>query len=450
MVASLILLLAFVIPQGRVARLFFEARSAHCYSISLSDMVTMPHSQSGDLSKLKIDADQRRSSAEQARRRRITRLAVVGALVVAVVALLAWSGMLSRPVEVRTVKVANMFPSRALTLLNASGYVVAQRKAAVSSKATGRLQELYVEEGKRVKEGDILAQLENQDLKATLEEARAAQKVANAALENAEAEFHEAELQYNRNKALRESGAVSVQAFDTAEARYRKAVASRTSAIFAVHKAEASVRVAEVNLEYSLIRAPFDGVILTKNADKGEVVAPFGAATNAKAAVATMADMKSLMVEVDVSESSLEKVKPGAAAEIRLDAFPGERFPGTVHMIVPTADRSKATVLTKVKFNTLDERVLPEMSVKVAFLERPLKPEEQSSFLGIPSAAIRRTPEPAHVFVIRDEKAVLTPIKIGRQWGDTVEIVSGLKDGDMIVAPVPNDLKNGRRIKVLE
>ena len=410
----------------------------------------MPDSQSQELSKLKIDAGQRRSSAEQVRRRRITRLAVIGVLIIAVVGVLAWSGMLSRPTEVRNVKVADMFPSRALTVLNASGYVVAQRKAAVSSKATGRLEELFVEEGKRVKEGDILAQLENQDHKATLEEARAALKVAKGSLDNAEAEFHEAELQYNRNKSLRESGAVSVQAFDTAEARYRKAVASRTSAVFAVHKAEASVRVAEVNLEYSLIRAPFDGVILTKNADKGEVVAPFGAATNAKAAVATMADMKSLMVEVDVSESSLEKVKPDASAEIRLDAFPGERFPGRVHMIVPTADRSKATVLTKVKFNKLDERVLPEMSAKVAFLKRPLKPDEQSSFLGVPSAAIRRTPEPAHVFVIRGDKAILTPVKIGREWGDTVEILSGLKQGDTIVAPVPKELKSGSRIKVLE
>lgn len=410
----------------------------------------MPDSHLADLSKLRIDADQRRSSAQQVRKRRITRLAVLAILVVAVVAALAWSGMLSRPIEVRTVKVAQMFPSRALTLLNASGYVVAQRKAAVSSKATGRLEELYVEEGRRVKEGDILAQLENQDLRATLEEARAALKVAKAALENAEAEFHEAELQYNRNKSLRESGAVSVQAFDTAEARYRKAVASRTSATFAVHKAEASVRVAEVNLEYSLIRAPFDGVILTKNADKGEVVAPFGAATNAKAAVATMADMKSLMVEVDVSESSLEKVKPDASAEIRLDAFPGERFPGTVHMIVPTADRSKATVLTKVKFDKLDERVLPEMSAKVAFLERPLKPDEHAAFLGIPGSAVRTSPEPAHVFVIRDDKAILTPVKIGRHWGDTMEILSGLKEGDIIVAPVSKDLKDGRRIKVLE
>ncbi len=122
-----------------------------------------------------------------------------------------------------------------------------------------------------------------------------------------------------------------------------------------------------MNLEYSYIRAPFDGVILTKNADVGEVVAPFGASLNAKAAVVTMADMDSLMVEVDVAESSLERVKPGGTAEIKLDAYPEDRFPGTVHMIVPTADRSKATVMTKVKFNRLDPKVLPEMSAKWRF-----------------------------------------------------------------------------------
>jgi RND family efflux transporter MFP subunit len=410
----------------------------------------MDNTQSGELSKLRIDSDLRRSSSQQVRRRRNLRRAALGFAVVVALGVLAWSGVLSSPVPVKTVKVAQMFPSRALTALNASGYVVAQRKAAVSSKATGRLEQLYVEEGKFVKEGDVLAQLENQDLRATLDEARAALRVATAALENSEAEFHDAELQYNRNRPLRDSGAVSAQSFDAIEARYRKAVALRTSARFAVERAGASVKVAEINLEYSLIRAPFDGVILTKNAEKGEVVAPFGASMNAKAAVATMADMGSLMVEVDVSESSLEKVKAGAAAEIRLDAFPGERFPGTVHMIVPTADRSKATVLTKVTFDRLDKRVLPEMSAKVAFLERPLKGDEQTAFLGIPSTALSNSSKPANVFVVKDDKAVLTPVTVGRKWGETVEILSGLSEGNIIVAPADSALKDGTRVKVLE
>jgi RND family efflux transporter MFP subunit len=210
------------------------------------------------------------------------------------------------------------------------------------------------------------------------------------------------------------------------------------------------VEVAEVNLEYSLIRAPFDGVILTKNADEGEIVAPFGAATNAKAAVATMADLRSLMVEVDVAESSLEKVQVGSAAEIRLDAFPNDRFPGTVHMIVPTADRSKATVMTKVKFNQLDPRVLPEMSAKVAFLSRPLKDSEEKSFLGIPLSAIRKVGKQDVVFRISDGIAHSVSVGLGRSWDDTVEVLSGINEGDTIVLVPDERLESGRRVSVKE
>lgn len=366
------------------------------------------------------------------------------------VVFLAVTGRLTPAVEVTAFKVSATFPSRALTVLNASGYVVAQRKAAVSSKATGRLEKLYVEEGKYVREGDILAVLENKDLQASLEEAGASLKVANAALRNAEAELHDATLNYNRQKALRQAGAVSEQAHDTAEARYKKAVASETSARFAEDRAKALIKVAEVNLEYSVIRAPFDGVILTKNADQGEVVAPFGASANAKAAVATMADPESLMVEVDVSESGLEKARLGQAAEVRLDAFPNDRFPGKVHMIVPTADRSKATVMTKIKFDKLDPRVLPEMSAKVAFLSRPLKEDESTPFLGIPLTAVRKTARGESVFRINDSRAHEIRIKTGRQFGETREVLSGLKEGDVIVFKPEPSLADGRRVRVRE
>lgn len=402
-----------------------------------------------DLSKLKIAPDERWSPRK--RNSRLPAWWVIPAVLAALIlAYLAWSGRLTAAVDVKTAKVARMFASRALTTLNASGYVVAQRKAAVSSKATGRLEHLYVEEGKVVKQGDIVATLENQDLKATLDEARANVKVAQAALANAEAELQDATLNYNRQKALRETGSVSIQSFDAAEARYRKAVAMTTSARFGVDRTKASVEVAEVNLEYSLIRAPFDGVILTKNADEGEIVAPFGAATNAKAAVATMADLKSLMVEVDVAESSLEKIKVGGSAEIRLDAFPNDRFSGTVHMIVPTADRSKATVLTKVKFNQLDPRVLPEMSAKAAFLSRPLKDDEERPFLGIPLSALKKAGKQDIVFKIKDAIAYSVSVKVGRSWDDTVEILSGLNEGETVVLSPGERLESGRRVSVKE
>ncbi len=403
-----------------------------------------------DLFRLKIEAEQKSFSQAAKTRLRQPGFVALGILGLAAIGFGLWVGITRSPLEVQSIKASNMFVSRALTVLNASGYVVAQLKAAVSSKATGRIEHLYVEEGKSVKEGEIIAQLENRDLEATVEESKANLRVARAALKNAEAELDEATLNYNRHKALKETGAVSEQTFDAAEARFKKASAMETSARYTVDKADHSVKVAQVNLEYSLVRAPFDGVILTKNADKGEVVAPFGAALNAKAAVATMADLNSLMVEVDVAESGLEKVKVGGAAEIRLDALPGERFPGTVHMIVPTADRAKATVLTKVRFNKRDDRVLPEMSAKVAFLERALKDDELEPFLGIPVSAVRENGNQHLVCRVNDNRIHLIPIQIGRNWGEALEIVSGLKLGDLIVLQPTENMVDGTMVKKKE
>jgi RND family efflux transporter MFP subunit len=400
-----------------------------------------------DLSRLRIKSDQKWTRDTLFSNKLFVGIMFVATAIIAILVVM-WTGVLKRPVEVNVAKVAMTFPSKALTILNASGYVVAQRKAAVSSKATGRLEKLYVEEGRRVKQGDTIAQLENRDLKATLDEAMANLRVTRANLKNAVAELDDATLNYNRQSSLKQSGSVSIQAVDSAEARFKKAMAAETSAKFSVEKSEASVKVAEVNLEQSFIMAPFDGVILTKSAEEGEVVAPMGASLNAKASVVTMADMSSLMVEVDVSESSLEKVKLGAPAEIRLDAFPNDRFSGTVHMIVPTADRSKATVLTKVKFDKLDDKVLPEMSAKVAFLSRPLSKGENVAFLGMPLAAVKSESGNDCVFQVEEGIARLRTVKLGRKWDDTSEVLSGLKEGDLVIIKSTEPVHDKSKIKV--
>ncbi len=403
-----------------------------------------------ELTKLKID-DQKRSYAENGRKRH-RRSIWVGVVVGGglVVGLLALTGILTPAVEVQSARVSETFASRPLTILNASGYVVAQRKAAVSSKATGRLEKIFVEEGNQVKANQVIAKLENRDLAASVEEADANLHAAEARLKNAEAEVTDATLYFERHQMLKEKGAVSIQTFDIAEARYKKAIASERSARYEVERAQATKKVAEIGLEYSFIRAPFDGVILTKNADEGEVVTPLGGAANTKAAVVTMADLDSLKVEVDVSEVGLEKVKVGAACEIRLDAFPKDRFPGTVHMIVPTADRAKATVLTKVRFNHRDERVLPEMSAKVAFLSRPLTNDENKPFLGMPVSAIRDSSPQKHVFVIDRNRARKVAIKVGRQWGDTAEVLECAKEGDLVAINPGPKLHDGSKVKTTE
>ncbi len=290
--------------------------------------------------------------------------------------------------KVQVAPVIKIYPSQAVTLLNASGYVVAQRKASVSSKSTGRLSYLGVEEGSRVKKGEIIARLENEDLAAVRDRASANLTAAKATFGQVEAELTDARLNYQRLKQLLAQNLISRQDYDASEARYQKAVAGLANAQANIRSAAAALNEAQTAVEYSLIRAPFDGVVLTKNAEVGEVVAPFGAAVNARAAVATMADMGSLMVEADVAESNINQVKLGQPCEILLDALPGVRFPGKVHMIVPTADRSKATIMVKVAFDSLDPRILPEMSAKVAFLSRSLRRDEEQPRLVVNPKAL--------------------------------------------------------------
>ena len=401
-----------------------------------------------DLDRLRID----RTGGEfrPAGSRRLVLILVLVCLVLAVLAALYFWGPLRPSEEVAVTVVSKVYPAQAYTVLNASGYVVAQRKAAVSSKSTGRLEYLGVEEGSRVKKGQVLASLENKDLIAARNQAVAQVKEAQAGLVSAQAELHDAELQYQRTKTLVRQDLISRQDYDIAEARYKKAQAGVASAQAAIRTAQAGQAEAQAALEYSYIRSPFDGVVTTKYADVGEVVAPFGAAANARAAVVTLADMDSLMVEADVAESNLDKVHQGQPAEISLDAIPDRRFPGKVHMIVPTADRAKATVLTKVKFLEMDDRILPEMSAKVAFLSKPVAEGENRPRLAVSKKALVTRQGQTVAFVVKDNQAKRVEVTTGPAMGDLVEIEAGLKEGDRVVLDPPPSLEDGDRVTVKE
>jgi RND family efflux transporter MFP subunit len=364
-------------------------------------------------------------------------------------ALYFW-GPLSPAQEVAVTVAAKVYPAQAYTVLNASGYVVAQRKAAVSSKSTGRLAFLGVEEGSRVKKGQVMASLENEDLTAARDQGVAQVKQAEADLVSARAELTDAELQYQRFKTLVGQDLISRQDFDIAEARYKKAKAGVAGAQARIRTAQAGLAEAQAALGYSYIRSPFDGVVTTKYADVGEVVAPFGAAANARAAVVTMADLGSLMVEADVAESNLDKVYQGQPCEISLDAIPDRRFPGEVHMIVPTADRAKATVLTKVKFLETDKRILPEMSAKVAFLSRPLSAGEDRPRLAISKNALVTREGRTVAFVLKGSQVKEMPVTVGPALGELVEINTGLKEGERVVLNPPASLSEGDRVKLKE
>jgi len=345
---------------------------------------------------------------------------------------------------------AKVYPAQAYTVLNASGYVVAQRKAAVSSKSTGRLAHLEVEEGSRVKKGQIMASLENEDLVAVRNQAKAQVAEAQAGLVTAQAELTDAKLQYQRFKTLVDQDLISRQDFDIAVARYKKGKAGVLSARARILTAQAGLAEAQAALGYSYIRSPFDGVVTTKNADVGEVVAPFGAAVNARASVVTMADLNSLMVEADVAESNLDKVYKGQPCDITLDAIPDRRFRGEVHMIVPTADRAKATVLTKVKFLETDSRILPEMSAKVAFLSRPLKAGQNRPRLAVPKSTLVKRDDRTVAFVLEGSRVKEVPVSVGPAMGELVDITKGLKEGDRVVLNPPASLKSGARVKLKE
>lgn len=401
-----------------------------------------------DLDRLRIERPAGGAGPAPARRF-LWFLGLVG-LTLALLALLYFFGPLRPAQEVTVVAAARLYPAQAYTVLNASGYVVAQRKAAVSSKSTGRLAYLGVEEGSRVKKGQILASLENEDLVAARNQAAAQVKEAEAELASAQAELTDAHLQYTRYKTLVTQDLISRQDYDAAEARYYKARAAVQSARARIRTAQAGLANAQAALEYSYIRSPFDGVVTTKYADVGEVVAPFGAAANARAAVVTLADLESLMVEADVAESNLDKVSQGQPCEIALDAIPDRRFRGEVHMIVPTADRAKATVLTKVKFLETDPRILPEMSAKVAFLSRPLKPGEDRPRLLVPQKALTTRNGQLVALVVDGRRVKEVQVTVGPTLGELVEVAAGLKEGDRVVLNPPASLQGGDRVRVKE
>ena len=276
-------------------------------------------------------------------------------------------GVRSSPAAERTSSAPAAASAKASSLLSATGYVVAQRKAAVSSKATGRLKELRVKEGDAVERDQILGVLENDDLLALVRQQEAGLAAAKARVAFDEAELTNARLQRDRVLRLLKDHVGTQADLDEAQARFFKAEAELGVARSNVEVAQAGLEKAKVDVEYTLIRAPFSGTVLTKDADVGEIVAPFGSSTNARAALVTMADMDSLEVEADVSEANITKIEVGQRCTISLDSFPGKKYDGVVNSIVPTVDLAKATVLTKIRFVHKDQDVLPEMSAKVDF-----------------------------------------------------------------------------------
>ncbi|MBS4028613.1 MAG: efflux RND transporter periplasmic adaptor subunit [Ignavibacteriales bacterium] len=359
----------------------------------------------------------------------------------------------SSAIEVETTTVSLMYPSQANALLTASGYVVAHRKAAIASKGTGKLVFLNVEEGDVVKKGDVIARIEFNDVDASLLQTKAQLNVAKATLEQVKAEQYEAQKLFERVQPLFEAKLISLQDYESAEARLKRANAGVGSAEAGIQAAEANVTALEVQLENTFIRAPFDGTILNKNAEVGEIVAPFAASASSRGAVVTIADMKSIEVEADVSESNIERVTIDSPCEIVLDAVPAKRYRGFVHKIVPTADRGKATVLTKIRFVEYDERVLPEMSAKISFLNEASKNqviENAKPILTVRQEAIIERDGKKIAFLVKGEIAEEVSVQLGQTMGSLYEVTSGLAVNDKVVVRPNVNLVNGAKILIKE
>jgi RND family efflux transporter MFP subunit len=396
-----------------------------------------------DLSKLRIDR-----GLAPLRRRRRRKWIWLGVLVVLVAAAVAFFAMQPKVATVQTTPVVTTYPSQQFAVLNATGYVVAQRKAAISSKATGRLEWLGVAEGSRVKAGDVIARIDSRDVVAQAQSAEANVGAARATVEQARVEQKNADIELKRNEDLVSKNFISQSALDTARARSDRAKAGVASAEAALRAAIANAKNAEVAVDYTQIRAPFDGVILSKSANVGDLVTPFSNATDSKGAVVSMADMSTLEVEADVSESSLSKISVGQPAEIVLDALPDVRFRGHISRMVPTVDRAKATVMTKVRFDAIDPRVLPEMSAKVSFLNQEVSPEQQKPLVAVQPDAIVQRDGRTVVYVIRDDKAVAVPVTPGARIGDVTAVSGALKSGEKAILRPAAELADGAAVKV--
>ena len=403
------------------------------------------------LKELRIDRDAPDEGSSGRRRLWIG----AGAAALAVAALAAWFLAREKPVEVQ-VAVARPMPAvgAGTSVLDATGYVTARRQATVSAKITGKVREVLIEEGQRVEAGEVLATLDDAEARVDAELRRAQVESARAQLAEAEAASANAEREYERQQDLAQRQLTSVSALDAARTQaetLRARVASQKSAIRVAQEALAA---ANVQLDNTIVRAPFDGVVTVKAAQPGEMISPISAGGGSiRTGIGTIVDMDSLEIQVDVSESYINRVRPGQRVEAVLNAYPEWRIPASVIAIVPTADRSKATVKVRIALGEKDSRIVPEMGVRVAFLESDAAgagtPAAPRGAL-VPVAAIRQDGERDVVYVLRDGRAERRAVSLGGALGAGRQVEAGVAAGDTVILDPPAGLKDGDTVRARE
>jgi len=334
--------------------------------------------------------------------------------------------------------------------ITANGYIVARTRASVSSRISGRLARLEVEEGSVVRRGQVMAELENADFLAAVAQAEAESLRAEASLREAMATRDQLARDLERARELADRNLGPVRTAEDLAAQVTSAEARVAALTAQIQVAAAGIQYARANLENTRIRAPFDGTVLRKDAELGEVVAPVAMAGGlTRGAVVTMADLETLEVEVDVNEAYIARIRGGQPARVTLDAYPADRFRGTVRQIVPTADRQRATVEVKVSLLDRDPRILPEMGAQVEFLaEAADSTTTEPARIMVPAAAVRNLGDSTIVWVVRDGIAVRTTVTAGPVSGGRREVRAGLSGGEMLILDPPPTLTDGARFHV--
>ncbi|HET7843571.1 MAG TPA: efflux RND transporter periplasmic adaptor subunit [Xanthomonadales bacterium] len=366
----------------------------------------------------------------------------------------AWAMTREQPAVVRVepARAAAGIPQSA-SVLDATGYVTARRQATVSAKITGKVRDVRIEEGQRVAENEVLATLDDTEAQASLALYRAQLDAARAQVAENRTQLANAQREEDRARELAGRKLVSASALDAATTQAETWKARLASAERGVAVAQESVRVAEVQLDNTIVRAPFAGVVTVKAAQPGEMISPISAGGGfTRTGIGTIVDMDSLEVQVDVNESYINRVKPGQPVDAFLNAYPDMKIPASVIAIIPTADRSKATVKVRIKLEQKDERVVPDMGVRVAFLEdaKPVASQSAPAQRGVlvPASAIRKEGERDVLFVLRDDKAERRAVTVGGNIGEAREVKAGVRAGESVIVEGPADLRDGQEVEV--
>lgn len=398
------------------------------------------------LSQLRIDRDQPYASDSK------KHLWIGGGIAILAVALGISFFHQPDPVKVQIEMARMAVPdSSSATVLDATGYVVARRISTVSSKVTGRVSEIYVEEGQRVEKDQVVARLDDSNTRKSVELSKAELRSAKTLVTETQARLTEAKLTLERNTALARQQLVSAAALDKARADFESLNAQLDARNADVDVSQKRLALQQQNLDDLTLRAPFTGVVISKDSQPGEMISPISAGGGfTRTGICTLVDMSSLEIEVDVNESYIQRVRDEQLVQAVLEAYPEWKIPAKVIAIIPAADRQKATVKVRIGFQVSDPRILPDMGVKVAFLNaEPVAEEKPKAPLGVrvPISAVRNEGEDKFIFVVKDGVAELRKVTLNASYGNDIYIGSGLRPGEDFVVEVTPELKDGSKVE---